>query len=30
LQVAVGLGLSLPWLLGGTAIARALSASPES
>ena len=29
LQVAVGLGLSLPWLLGGTAIARALSASPE-
>ena len=28
LQVAVGLGLSLPWLLGGTAIARALSASP--
>ena len=30
LQVAVGLGLILPWLLGGTAIARALSASPES
>jgi hypothetical protein len=29
LRVAVGLGLSLPWLLGGTAIARALNASPE-